>query len=192
MTQFFRMLMTGVVVLATGASVSTQSLADAARRAEEQRQQASPDTPAFTDRDLNPGGLAGDNRDAKNLVLTMPLIQQYVGARAAISRALAQSPDLDRQMRALINAGRQGVDGLEQAYAAIPAVVEGLRSTRMTVHDFVVTEVAFMGAVGVLAGRLPMPAASAGTLSSNVEFLKQHQPELAALLKAPLPNEPPK
>jgi len=187
------MLMAGVVIFATGASVSTQSLADAARRAEEQRQQSGPGTPSFTDRDLTAGDLVG-NRDAKSLVLTMPLIQQYLGARAAITRAITQSPDVARQMRdALIGAGQQGVDGLERGYSAIPAVVDGIRSARMTVHDFVVTEVAFMGAVGVLAGKLPPPPASAKALSSNIEFLKQHEAEVAALLKdAPVQKEQPK
>ena len=186
--------MAGVVILATAASASTQSLADAAKRAEEQRQQSSPDTRTFTDRDLTPGDLAVGNHDATNLVLTMPLIQQYLGARTAVARAIAQSPDLGRQVRdALVGAGRQGVDGMERGYAAIPAVVEGIRSARMTVHDFVVTEMALMGAVGVLAGKRPPPPASAGTLSSNIEFLKQHQPEIAALLKdVPTQNEPPK
>ena len=193
MAQYLRLLMAGVVIFTTGASVSAQSLADAARRAEEQRQQSGSGTPSFTDRDLA-GDPAVGNGDAKNLVLTMPLIQQYLGARAAITRAIAQSPDLGRQMRdALIGAGQQGVDGLERGYSAIPALVDGIRSARMTVRDFVVTEVAFMGAVGVLAGKLPPPPPSAKALNSNIEFLKQHEPDIAALLKdAPIQKEQPR
>jgi hypothetical protein len=167
-----------------------QSLADAARRAEEQHQQAGAGTPSFTDRDLTAaGGLVEGNREAMSLTLTLPRLQQYAGARTAMLRAMVQSPDLTRQIRSAVGRGaRRGVDGLEQEYATIPAVVNAMQASQMSVHDYAVTEVAFTAAVGVLAGKLPL-AGAPGTVGANVDFLKSHQQEVERLWRDATPLE---
>jgi hypothetical protein len=170
----------GVVLSAAAPAVGAQSLADAAARAKEQRQ-AHPDTPSWTDRDLAAGAAAG-NREAIALELTMPLLQQYYGVRTAILRAMVQSPTLARQVLGAIGrAGREGVGGLEREYTNIPPAVDAIRAGQMTVHDYVVTEVAFMATVGVLAGKLSVSGAPAGTIGTNIEFLKRHEQEIATL-----------
>jgi hypothetical protein len=170
----------GVLVSAAAPAVCAQSLADAASRAKEQRQ-AHPDTPSVTDRDLTAGAPAG-NREAVALELTMPLLQQYCGVRTALLRAMVQSPALARQvLGATGRAGRDGVEGLEREYANIPSAVDAIHAGQMTVHHYVVTEVAFMAAVGVLAGKLSVSGAAAGTIGTNIEFLKRHEQEIATL-----------
>jgi hypothetical protein len=97
---------------------------------------------------------------------------------------MVQSPDLADQVRGVIGrAGRRGVDGLEREYGLIPQMVEAARAGGLSVHEYVVTEVAFMIAVGVLAGTLSLPGAPAAALGANMEFLHGHQQEVAALFK---------
>jgi hypothetical protein len=173
-----------VVVSSTALAGRGQSLAGAARDAEEQRRQAGADTPSYANRDLDLAGPAGGNREARALILTWPLLQRYGAVRTAILRAMVQSPELAGQVRGAIGrAGRQGVEGLEREYGLIPQVAESARAGGMNVHEYVVTEVAFMIAVGVLAGTLSLPGAHAAALGANMEFLKGHQQEIAALFK---------
>jgi hypothetical protein len=176
--------MVAVVLCPMAVAVSAQSLADAARRAEEQRQQSPAGTPSFTDRDLASRDLAVGNREALTLVLTLPLLQQYSGARTALLKAMVQSPDLARQvLGAMGRAGRQGVDGLEHEYAMISPAVDAIRAAQMDVHSYTVTETAFMIAVGVLAGKLSMPEMAGATIAANTAFLQSHQEDVAMLLK---------
>jgi hypothetical protein len=98
----------GLLVFGAASAVGAQSLADAAARAQEQRQ-THPDTPSLTNRDLTASVAAG-NREAVAVELTMPRLQQYCGVRTAILRAMVQSPALARQvLGALGRAGREGV-----------------------------------------------------------------------------------
>jgi hypothetical protein len=176
-------ILAGAVVAAIAAAPSgAQSLADAARRAEEQHQRAGAGTPSFTDRDLASSSLAVEgNHEALSLTLTLPRLQQYAGARTAMLRAMVQSPDLTRQVRgAVVRAFPRGVDGLEQEYGALPAVVDAMRAGPMSVHDYAVTEIAFLAAVGVLAGKLPATGAP-GTVGINVEFLRSHEQDVQML-----------
>ena len=164
--------------------ISAQSLADTAKRSEEQRLQASADTQSFSDRDLIAGEIATGNREALQLVLTLELNRRYAGAHAALLRAMVQSPDLARQvLGAMGRAGRHGVDGLEHEYAMIPSAVDAIRSGQMDVRSYTVTETAFMIAVGVLAGKLSMPDTPGATVATNVAFLQSHQQEIAIALK---------
>src|SRR6516165_6879458 len=96
-------ILAGAVVAAIAAPSGAQSLADAARRAEEQHQRAGAGTPSFTDRDLASSSLAVEgNHEALSLTLTLPRLQQYAGARTAMLRAMVQSPDLTRQVRGAV------------------------------------------------------------------------------------------
>ena len=178
-----RPLLVAVLVCPMSVAVSAQSLADAARRAEEQRQQA-PAAPSFTDRDLSASGVTEGNREALNLVLTPQLLQRYSSARTALLQAMVQSPDLARQvLGAMGRAGQRGVDGLEHEYATIPVAVDAIRAGQMDVHSYTVTETAFMIAVGVLAGKLSPPATASATIATNVAFLQSHQQDVAMWLK---------
>jgi hypothetical protein len=172
----------GVMLVWVGAQAgSSQSLADAAARAQEQRK-AHPDSPSFTDRDLAASTAPVGNAEALRLELTMPLLQRYSAVRTAILRAMVQSPDLAAQvLGAPGRAGAAGVEGLEREYRNIPAAVDAIRAGHMTVHDYVVTDAAFMIAVGVLAGRLSVPAARAGMIDTNIDFLRRHEQDVAAL-----------
>ena len=166
------------------ASVYVQSLADVARRAEEERLQAPADTHSFTDRDLIAGGSTEGNREALSLVLTPPLLQQYSSARTSLLRAMVQSPDLTHLVvGAMGRAGQRGVDGLEHEYAMIPLAVGAIGTGQMDVHRYTVTEAAFMIAVGVLAGKLSVPDRPGTTVATNVAFLQNHQQEVAMWLK---------
>jgi hypothetical protein len=165
-------------------SVSAQSLADAARRAEEERLQAPADSHSFTDRDLTAGRVTESNREALSLVLTPPLLQQYSTARTSLLRAMVQSPDLARQViGATGRAAQRGVDGLEHEYAIIPPVVDAIRAGEMDPHSYTVTEAAFMLAVGVLAGKLFVPETTGATVATNVAFLQRHQQDIATWFK---------
>jgi hypothetical protein len=177
----------GILACCAAPAIGGQSLADAARRAGEDRQ-SRPDALSFTDRDLT--APSAGNRDALALELTMPLLQRYAGVRTTILRAMVQSPDIAAQVQGTIpRAGARGVEGLEGEYTNIPTVVDALRAGQMTVHDYVVTEVAFMAAVGVLAGRLPVSGRPAGTIATSMEFLRRHQPDIAALFQEALTLE---
>jgi hypothetical protein len=179
-----RRLLVAVLLCATPVSVYAQSLADVARRAEEERSQAPADTHSFTDRDLIAGGFTEGNREALSLVLTSPLLQQYSGARTSLLRAMVQSPDLTRRVvGAMGRAGQRGVAGLEHEYAMIPPAVDAIRAAQMDVHRYTVTETAFMLAVGVLAGKLSVPEAASTTVATNVAFLQSHQQDVAMWFK---------
>jgi len=177
-------LLVAILLCPMPVPVSAQSLADAARRAEQQQQQAPTGTRSFTDRDLIAGGATDGNHEALTLVLTVPLLQQYSSARTALLRAMVQSPDLARQVAAAIGgAGQRGVDGLEHEYAMIPLAVGAIGTGQMDVHRYTVTEAAFMIAVGVLAGKLSVPDRPGTTVATNVAFLQNHQQEVAMWLK---------
>jgi len=166
------------------ASVHAQSLADAARRAEEERLQAPADTHSFTDRDLAAVEGTASNREALSLVLTPPLLQQYSTARTSLLRAMVQSSDLARQVvGAMGRAGQRGVDGLEHEYAMIPPAVDAIRTGQMDLHSYTVTEAAFMLAVGVLAGKLSVPETAGASVATNVAFLQNHQQDVATWFK---------
>jgi hypothetical protein len=177
-------LLVAVLLCAMPASAPAQSLADAARRAEEERQQAPADTHSFTDRDLVADRVTESNREALSLVLTRPLLQQYSTARTALLQAMVQSPDLARQVVGAVGrAGQRGVDGLEHEYAMIPPAVDAIRAGQMDVHSYTVTEAAFMLAVGVLAGKLSVPQTADVTVAANVAFLQSHQQDIAMWFK---------
>jgi len=168
------------MLLLGAAPICAQSLADAARRAQEQRDKHL-QSPTFTDNDLA-AVAASSNREAAFLELTMPRLQQYRDARTSMLRTLVKSPVVAGRLReAIAGAGREGADGFERAYSREPSVVEAIGAAQMTTHDYAVTEVAFMVAVGVLAGRIPASVAQAGTIGSNIEFLKRHQAELEVM-----------
>lgn len=173
-------LITAAALCATSVPASGQSLGDAARRAEEQRQQRPDASRSFTNDDLPDDGSAG-NREAITLQLTMPLLQRYCNVRTGILRDMVKSPDLAQRMRAAIGNAGGTVAGLERQYASEPSVAATIQGGQMTTHEYVVTEVAFMAAVGILAGKLPAAAAPIGTIGVNVEFLKSHEPEIAAM-----------
>ena len=169
-----------VLIYSVFSPVRAQSLADAAARAQAQRQ-APPDTQALTDHDLASSSSNG-NREAISLELTMPILQRYCSVRTALLRAMVESPDLAKQvLGATGRAGRDGVVGLEREYGGIPAAVDAIGMGHMTVHEYVITEVAFMAAVGVLAGKLSVSGPQAGTIGANIEFLNRHEQEIAAL-----------
>jgi hypothetical protein len=176
------------LVSAAGQTAVAQSLADAARRAQEQRQEH-PDSQTFTDGDLGKTA-ATRNTEAVRFELTMPVLQQYNAVRTAVLRKMVASVDLAKQvLGATGRAGPQGVAGLEREYADIPEVVDAIRAGQMTVHSYVITEVAFMAAVGVLAGKLSVSGAPAGAIGMNIEFLKRHEQEIAGLWKEALTLE---
>jgi hypothetical protein len=161
------MLITGVLVSAAAPAACAQSLADAATLAKEQGR-AQSDIPSFTDRDLTTD-VSASNREAVALELTMPMLQQYCGVRTAILRAMVESPSLASQMLGAIGrAGTEGVVGLEREYTNIPSAVDAIRAGEMTVHSYTVTEVAFMAAVGVLAGKLSVSGVPAGMIGTNI------------------------
>lgn len=160
----------GMVVSAGGAPLSAQD-----------RHQTNPAVRTYTGVDLD-ATVASSNDEAIALELTMPMLRQYYGARTTLLRAMAQSAELARQVLGAVGrAGPRGVMGLEEQYADIPAAVEATRASQLTVHAYAVTEVAFMTAAGVLAGRISMPGKPPGSIGRNVKFLQQHKPEVAAL-----------
>ena len=159
--------------------VRGQSLADAAKRAEEQRQDRPIPSRSFTNSDL-PDAASSNNREVVTLELTMPLLGRYYGVRTAILREMVKSPDLFTRIQAAIsNPG--SVARLEQEYGSEPAVVGAIRAGMMTTHDYVITETAYMAAVGILAGKLHASAATTSMIGTNVEFLKRHQGEIEAM-----------
>jgi hypothetical protein len=160
----------GMLVSAVGAPLSARD-----------RQQTNPAVRTYTGVDID-AAVASSNDEAIALELTMPMLQQYYGARTILLRAMAESPELARQVLGAVGrAGPRGVMGLEEQYADIPAAVEATRARQLTVHGYAVTEVAFMTAAGVLAGRIPMPGKPPGSIGRNVKFLQQHKPEIATL-----------
>ena len=177
-------LLIAVLLCPAEIPISAQSLADAAKRPAEHRSQAPTGTQASSDRDLITGGIAAADRDALHVVLTSPLLQQFARARTSLLRAMLQSPDLASQVRGAIGrAVQRGFDGLEHEYAMIPSAVAAIRKDRMDVHSYAVTETAFLIAVGVLAGELPMPDMPGTTIATNVAFLQSHQQEVEMALK---------
>ena len=122
-----------------------------------------------------------NNKEVLGLELTLPMLDKYFGIRTAILREMVKSPDLTRRMRAEVGARTAGVADVERDYASEPAVAEAIGAGHMTTHEYVVTEVAFMAAVGILAGKIPATAAANGAIGTNVEFLKRHEREIEAM-----------
>jgi hypothetical protein len=158
--------------------VRAQSLADAAKRAEQQRQAHPDGGRSFTDRDL-PQTVSSNNSEVLGLDLTLPLLQRYAAVRTAILREMVKSPDMLGRLQAAT--GTATIAGVERVYASEPSAVQAISAGAMTTHEYVITETAFMAAVGVLAGKLPASATQNGTIGANVEFLKGHQHEIETL-----------
>jgi hypothetical protein len=171
-------LLTAVVLVSQTPVAQGQSLADAAKRAEEQRRAHPDGGRSFTDRDL-PETVTSNNSEVLRLELTLPILQRYSAVRTAILREMVKSPEMVGRIRAAIGAGTMA--GVERVYASEPSTAQAISAGEMTPHEYVVTEAAFMAAVGVLAGKLPASAALAGMIGANVEFLKRHQQDIATL-----------
>jgi hypothetical protein len=188
--QFVGLVTAGVLACMSTSPVLGQSLADIAKRAEEQRQERPNELLSFKNSDLT-DVVSRNNREVVTLELALPLLERYYGVRTAILREMVKSPALARRIRSAI--GSTSVDGgvaiVEREYGNEPAVVEAIRAGNMTTHDYVITETAFMAAVGILAGKLPASAASTGAIGRNIEFLKRHQPEVEALWQEASPLE---
>jgi hypothetical protein len=177
-TTFIGLAAGAMVCLA--AAVPGQSLGDVAKRTEEQRRERPGTAKTFTNADLV-DVTSMNNKEVVALELTMPMLDQYFGIRTAILREMVKSPDLTQRMKAQVGTRTAGVAGLERDYAGEPAVAAAIGAGHMTTHEYVITEVAFMAAVGVLAGKLPPALAANRTIGGNVEFLKRHEREIEAM-----------
>src|SRR5216684_281914 len=82
-TQLVRLLTAGVLACMSTAPVLGQSLADAAKRAEEERQERPKESRSFTNGDLT-DVVSSNNREIVTLELAMPLLGRYYGVRTAI------------------------------------------------------------------------------------------------------------
>jgi len=181
-------LVTAGMLCALGSgAVHGQSLADAARRAAEQRE-SHPATPSLADSD-RPGVDAGVSADAVALELTMPILERYGSARTAVLREMVKSPEVAARIQGAIGRAAGSGEALAREYESDPVVAAAARGARMTARDYTVTEMAFMMAVGIAAGKLPPPPGPRGAIAANVEFIKRHQSDIAEIWKEALTLE---
>ena len=131
------------IVAASAARAGAQSLADAARRADEQRK-AYGSGPLITDRDLP--GRSGFGALVAEFRLTHRVFSQYQSAWKEIMALRALNAGVDAALIRWENGAASPFD-LEYGYAQIPDVVAILDRHVLTVHTYWLVNAAFVQAM---------------------------------------------
>ncbi len=159
------------------AAAQTPSLSELARQAELQRAAKSADD-LFANRHLAGASMAGST-EAADLRLTMALVQRMFEAWDAGLRAQIQ--DVVMARRYLTASSRaKNYEEDERAIAAEPALVQSIRQHSMTVHEFVVTRLAYTLAESVRDHRYPPGLLDFGNIGPNVKLLSDHASDVQA------------
>lgn len=165
-------------------SAHAQSLAEAARLAEQQRQAAAndPSRRSFSDADLaDPEAACA--REAMNFPLTMPLLREFAVTHTAMQRELEKDPALARRVVTVDKA--PSCAELENAYRGAPGVSRILETRKTDLHDYLLTVKAFALAAVALKHDLPEQLRGAPTLAGNMRLIVANQEEIARLMEEP-------
>jgi hypothetical protein len=138
-----RRLLVVVIVAACALPLAAQSLAEAARRAEEERKTRGTG-PKITNRDLP--GRSGFAALGTEFRLTDQIFDQYRRAWKEIMKKRAQDASIDAALMRSEAAGTNTSD-LEWGYTQIPEVVEILDRHQLTVHTYWLVDAAFARAI---------------------------------------------
>lgn len=159
-------------------AMAQSPLAEAAKKAEEQRQQSGDQSQAFTDRDLRSRGSGWDS-DLYGTKLTMEGLERYTNARVEMVRAMLADRELDRRVsQQTITDFRE----YELLLAAEPAFSERLAQAGITAHDYVYTEGA-LTIVEKMAANGTQPSKDLPpVVSVNLRFYRVAKPTINGLL----------
>jgi hypothetical protein len=159
-------------------AVAQSPLAEAAKKAEQQRQENAGRSQVFTDRDLQPRGQGWD-ADLYGTKLSLDRMERYSSARAEMVRAMLADRELDaRVSQQTIN----DFHDYEMLLAAEPAFAERLGRAGITAHDYVYTEGALTIAEKLVATGTQPSKDYPPAVSQNVRFYRVTKPTINKLL----------
>jgi hypothetical protein len=166
------------VIATTPAMAFAQSpLAEAAKKAEEQRRENAGQSQVFTDRDLQPRN--GYDPDLYGTKLSLDGIERYSTARADMVRAMLA----DRQLDARVS--QQTISDFrdyEKLLAAEPAFAERLARAGITAHDYVYTEGALTIAEKLATSGVQPSKDYPPAVTQNVGFYRVTKPTITRML----------
>jgi hypothetical protein len=169
-----------VVVSFVPRSAAAQSLAEAARRADEARRTSPGTSRVFTNKDLV-GNFSNDAEKISNHEITMRNFQAFMSTRRAYATMLVADPLLRGRMQVRL-ANAKSIDAAVAAWDPEPAVLALIQANGTTPREFLLTELAVAQAV------LIMQAQQANSLTEqlspiverNVTFVKAQWPVIQA------------
>lgn len=172
-------LFLSAMMAALPAIAAAQSpLAEAAKKAEEQRQENAGRSQVFTDKDLQPHGRGWD-ADLYGTKLSLDRIERYSSARAEMVRAMLADRALDtRVSQQTIN----DFHDYEMLLAAEPAFAAQLGRAGITAHDYVYTEGALTIAEKLAASGVQPSKDYPPAVSQNVRFYRVTKPTINKML----------
>jgi hypothetical protein len=178
-----RSLALAMVVSLVPQWAAAQTLAEAARRAEDARKAAPGVSRVFTNKDLS-RHFADDGDAISNHELTLRNFQAFMNTRRAYARMLVADAALRSRMQVRL-ASAKTVDAAVGAWDGEPEVLALIRDNGTTPREFLLTELAVAQAALVMQSMAanaltePLPP----TVERNVQFVKAHWTVLEAFSK---------
>ncbi len=161
----------------SGGALAQSPLAEAARKAEEQRQENAGRSQAFTDRDLQPKNAY--DPDLYGTKLTLDRLERYSSARTEMVRAMLADRELDARV------AQQTIENFrdyERLLAAEPAFAERLGRAGINAHDYVYTEGALAIADKLVTSGTQPSKDYPPAVSQNVRFYRISKPTITRML----------
>jgi hypothetical protein len=172
-----------VVVSVLSRSAAAQTLAEAARRAEDARKTAPGVSRVFTNK--NPSGnFSNDGDKIGNHELTLRNFKAFMNTRRAYARMLVADAALRSRMQVRL-ASAKTIDAAVGAWDGEPEVLALISGNGTTPREFLLTEVAVAQAAIVMQSMAantvtePLPP----IVEKNVQFVKAHWTVLEAFSK---------
>ncbi len=163
----------------------SQSLAEAARLAEEAREaNRGNQTRVFTDADIAQYELGGAI-EALNFELTMPAVRRYALARTLVYRTMSKDPALAQRISAGLATSRI-VPEFERTYGGEPVVLAAIEADGPGLHDYVSTELAVAMAIVLAQNKMPAEVAGRGKLAANLQLIRRNEQEINGLFRESL------
>jgi hypothetical protein len=126
-------------------------------------------------------------KEIQSYRLTMPVLQKIGAAMRAFADAVKKDPAAQKQLEADDDkaSDKQSLADMEHKIAAMPHMREALAAAGLTAHEYAVFEFCAFQA-GMAAGLEKtgnLPNLPAGVQRANVQFMKDHEKECAAVMQ---------
>jgi hypothetical protein len=126
-----------------------------------------------------------DTKAIESYRLTLPVLEKIGQAYKHLAAALKNDPAAQRQLDADDDKSNdnESLAEMERRIAAMPHMSEALKSVGLTAHEYTLFQMCALQA-GMAAGLEKagqLPSLPAGVQAANVQFMKDHEKEFAAL-----------
>ena len=179
-----RAIATLLLLLAGAAPAAAQSLADAAKRAEDNSATSKVYAPTFSNSTLTRTEVVATN-EAMTLELTMPLVRQYAKTKHIVLDALLADAALDERFEALA-AWSHSAGDMERAYIREPKLMDVLKTNGFAgPRDYFAVQLALDLATAAKDQRMEkvLKLEHRGKISANMALLTANKQECDAIAK---------